>query len=275
LTLTQIKMPDGDDIYVKRENAVTFNQLAVKIEMDHVSNDDYYGWLDETSDKIGSMIPGARIVEKPRAREEPPLNIAIYYDTDDHFILGTGALLRTSCNRITHAFCAYKQAQDEHSVRRDHRYVFDGEEKQTIQRAPASPAAFEIVRRLMSRRDIEHPGTYLERDYGVDARTLTPAVKLDDYRYTFFAWLDGSDALRCSMDRATVEDLRLPEERRRRVPVSEVEVAIYPRVHPDVAADRRVVDMITALSDSLCSAFSTSITAKIKYQRAAEALGIG
>jgi hypothetical protein len=273
--LTQIKMPDGDDIYVKRENAVTFNQLAVKIEMDHVSNDDYYGWLDETSDKIGSMIPGARIVEKPRAREEPPLNIAIYYDTDDHFILGTGALLRTSCNRITHAFCAYKQAQDEHSVRRDHRYVFDGEEKQTIQRAPASPAAFEIVRRLMSRRDIEHPGTYLERDYGVDARTLTPAVKLDDYRYTFFAWLDGSDALRCSMDRATVEDLRLPEERRRRVPVSEVEVAIYPRVHPDVAADRRVVDMITALSDSLCSAFSTSITAKIKYQRAAEALGIG
>jgi len=268
-------MPKGDDIYVKRDNVVVFNQLAVKIEMDHVSNENYFRWLDEISQQIGSRVQGARIVEKPSAREAPPLNVAIYYDTDDYAILPTGALLRTSCNRVTHAFCAFKQSQTEDGVRRDHRYVFEGEEKRTIQEAPASQEAIDIVRRLLSRRDIEHPGIFLERAYGIDAGDLTPAIQLADYRYTFFAWLDGRDALRCSIDRATVEDLRRPESQRRRAPFSEVELAVYPRVQPEVAEDPRCVAMITMLSDSLCARFSTSITTQIKYQRAARALAVG
>ncbi|MFE2886893.1 hypothetical protein ACUXZZ_01745 [Streptomyces graminifolii] len=269
------KMPEDKAVYQRSGDFVVFNQLAVKIEMDSVSNDDYYGWLDDMTARIGDLVPGARIVEKAEARTAPPLNTAIYYDTEDFRILRTGALLRTSCNKITHAFCAFKAAQDDHNVRRDHRYVFDGEEKATIQAAPDSPEAVAIVRRLLARTDIDHPGLFLEREYGIPRNELVPTVRLDDYRYTFFVWLDQQDALRCSIDRAFVTNLRLPAGERDRRPVSEVELAIYPRIGEEIAQDLRVVQLIKVLSTELCDRFDTRITSDIKYQRAATALGMG
>lgn len=263
-----------EEVYTKQDAVTLFNQLAVKIEMDTVSNPDYFAWLDRTTAEIGRLVPGAQIAEKEHARTDPPLNIAVYYDTDDYRILPTGALLRTSCNKITHAFCAFKQAQDAHSVRGDYRYVFDGEEKRTIQLAPTSKEAVAIVSRLLARKDIEHPGTYLERAYGIRGEDLSPAICLEDYRFTFFVWLDREDALRCSIDRFSVVDLRLPESRRERKPVSEVELAIYPHLDPQVARDPRVVKLIEVLADSLCGEFGVRITKDIKYQRSARVLGI-
>ena len=110
-------------------------------------------------------------------------------------------MLRTSCNRITHAFCAFKAAEDGDGIREDHRHVFADAEKRTIQVAPASFEAVAIVTRLLARRDIDHPGRSLHREYSIDPTTLEPAIQLDDYRYTFFVWLDERDALRCSIDR--------------------------------------------------------------------------
>lgn len=268
------RMPSGESVYLRSGNAVLFRQLALKIEMDGSTNEEYYAWLDEMTATIGRTVPGAAIAEKDGARTSPPLNTAIYYDTDDRRILPTGALLRTSCNTITHAFCAYKAAQDENSVRRDHRHVFDGEEKRTIQQAPDSAEAVAVVRRLLAREDIEHPGTYLLREHGISGAELSPHIRLDDYRYTFYGWLDDRDALRCSIDRAFVSNLRLPESERRREPVSEVEVAVYPRISADVAGDPRVVEFIRTLAESLCDRFDTRITTDIKYQRAATALSI-
>jgi hypothetical protein len=262
------------EIYRNVGSVVLFNQLAVKIEMDTVPNDEYYKWLDEQIACIGDIVRGAKIVEKPAARESPPLNTAVYYDTSDYRILPTGALLRTSCNKITHAFCAFKMTEDEHSVRNDHRFVFEAEQKRTIQMSPTSDEAVAIVRQLMARKDIVHPGTYLEQRLGIRGEDLSPAICLEDYRFTFFAWLDGADALRCSIDRFHVSDLRLPETQRTRVPVSEVELAIYPRVSEKVARDPRLVQLIGALRDSLCDRFGVSVTKLIKYQRSARVLGI-
>ena len=263
----------GEAVYEKKGELVVFNQVGVKVEMDGVPNADYYAWLDDMTATIGSVVPGSRIMEKENARESPPLNTAIYYDTEDHRILPTGALLRTSCNKITHAFCAFKAAQDDNHVRKDHRYVFADEEKRTIQRAPASPEAVAIVRGMLARTDIEHPGTHLQRQYGIDPRELFPALGLDDLRYTFFVWLDGRDALRCSIDRYEVFPLRGSAGDRK--PVSEVELAIYPRIAPEIAADPRVVMLLNELSGSLCERFGVRVTTAIKYQRAALALGIG
>ena len=268
------KMPT-ESVYTRHGQSVVFNQLAVKIEMDSVSNERYYDWLDETTRTIGERVRGAALAEKPNARLSPPLNTAIYYDTSDYQILKTGALLRTSCNKITHAFCAFKAAEDENKVRKDHRHVFDGEEKATIQAAPSSPAAVAVVKRLLARTDIDHPGTFLSRQYGIDPGALEPAILLDDLRYTFFGWLDGKDALRCSIDRAEVEDLRQPAGSRRRVPVSEVEIAVYPRISEEVSRDPRVLELITTLTGSLCDRFDVPVTTEIKYQRSAGALGIG
>jgi hypothetical protein len=272
--MTELKMPPRDSVYSRAGSVVWFNQLALKIEMDTVSNEQYYAWLDRMTATIGRLVPGAEIAEKADARTSPPLNTAIYYDTDDYRILPTGALLRTSCNKITHAFCAYKGPEDRSGVRADHRYVFDGDEKRTIQQAPASQEAVAVVSRLLARTDIEHPGTFLEREQGIKPTTLRPAILLDDYRYTFFAWLDHKDALRCSIDRATVVDLRLPEPERDRRPVSEVELAIYPRISPEMAEDPRVVPLIGTLRDELCGEFGVRVTKQIKYQRAATALKI-
>ncbi|MEU4209504.1 hypothetical protein AB0F13_05760 [Streptomyces sp. NPDC026206] len=269
------KMPEAEAVYSRSGDFVVFNQLAVKIEMDDVSNEDYYSWLDDMKATIGDRVAGAEIAEKDQARTTPPLNTAIYYDTEDFRILETGALLRTSCNKITHAFCAFKAAQDENHVRRDHRYVFDGEEKAAIQAAPDSPEAVAVVKRLLARTDIEHPGRHLEEEYGIPRTELIPTVRLDDYRYTFFVWLDKRDALRCSIDRAFVQNLRLPAEQREERPVSEVELAIYPRIDEEIAGDPRVVELIKVLSQDLCDRFGVRITSDIKYQRAATALGMG
>lgn len=272
--MIDLRLPSDEPVYTKRADVVVFNQLAVKLEMDAVSNDEYFAWLDRMTRDVGEAVPGAQIAEKEQARTSPPLNSAVYYDTDEYRILPTGALLRTSCNRITHAFCAFKLARDDHNVRRDHRYVFDGEEKRIIQQAPTSAEAVAIVRGLLCRKDIEHPGTFLERHYGIRGEDLYPVLALDALRYTFFVWLDGRDALRCSIDRAQVWNLRRPQDERERKPVSEVELAIYPRIDPVVAGDGRVVQLIQTLSESLQREFDVRITTDIKYQRAAKVLGI-
>lgn len=272
--MVNLALPQHEPVYRTVDQLVIFNQLAVKIEMDAVSNDDYFGWLDTTAARISTQVHGAQIAEKPGAREAPPLNVAVYYDTPGRDILPTGSLLRTSCNRITHAFCAFKLANDTHNVRRDHRYVFDGDRKRTIQADPTSDESVAIVASLLARTDIEHPGTHLRRHYGIDPTSLIPTIGLDDLRYTFFAWLDGRDALRCSIDRAMVYDLRPDGDRRRRVPVSEVEIAVYPRIAADVAADPRLVALIDVLSRSLRERFDVALTTQIKYQRATAALGL-
>jgi hypothetical protein len=268
--MSDLRMPDL--IYARTGDSVVFNQLAVKVEMDRVANEQYFSWLDHTKADIARHVVGAEIAEKPSARTSPPLNTAVYYDTADYRILPTGALLRTSCRIDTHAFCAFKQAEDAHGVREDHRYVFD--EKTAIQIAPTSTKAAAIVMALLSRTDIRHPGTYLQECYGIDATTLRPSICLEDYRTHFFVWLDKRDALRCSIDRAFVHNLRLPEQDQNKLPVSEVELAIYPRIHAEVARDPRVVELIRYLRDSLCREFGVRITRDIKYQRSAKVLGI-
>lgn len=266
-----LAMPEN--VYYTEGDGVRFNQLAVKIEMDDVEQDAYYRWLDERTADVTAAVPGTAIAEKPRAREQPSLNTAIYYDTPDYDILPTGALLRTSCNMITHAFSAYKAPETAAGVRGDHRHVFADQEKATIQQAPSSPEAVSIVRSLMARSDINHPGTYLREQIGIDPTALVPAIMLESYRFTFFAWVDGKDALRCSIDRYFVQDLR-KDEPRERLPISEVELAIYPRISEEIARDRRTVDLLAFLGESLCYTFDTAATNQIKYQRSATALGI-
>jgi hypothetical protein len=270
--MMDIRMPG--DVYRKENGIVFFNQLALKIEMDTVDNPLYFGWLDRMKAELPVLVKGAQIAEKEHARVSPPLNTAVYYDTDDHAILPTGALLRTSCNKITHAFCAFKMAEDEHSVRSDHRFVFEGDEKREIQRDPTSPEAVAIVTRLLARRDIMHPGIYLEEHLAIPATSLRPAVCLESHRFTFFVWLDKRDALRCSVDRYRVSDLRLPECARHKRDISEVELAVYPRIAADVASDQRTLDCMNALAESLCNSFGVRVTREIKYQRACKALGI-
>lgn len=272
--MTALEMPEGSKVYYQEDDVVIFNQLARKILMDGVSNTQYYDWLDAAKKDVATHVLGAEIAEKPSARKEPPLNTAIYYDTDDRDILPTGALLRTSCNKITHAFCAFKMKEDAGSVRKDHRYVFDGDEKRTIQQEPNSVEAVKIVQSLMRRTDIEHPGSYLQSQYGIDPATLKPSIRLDSFRYTFFVWLDGRDALRCSIDRYYTVDLRIPQSAQVRPEVVEVELAIYPRISSEMAGDPRTVDLISYLSESLCQTFDTNVTDDIKYQRCAQALKI-
>jgi len=270
-----LKVPEA--VYFHDGDVVQFNQLAVKVEMDSVDNDQYFAWLDEMKKEIRGLVPGAVIAEKDGAREHPPLNTAVYYDTPDRALLETGSLLRTSCNVVTHAFCAFKKAEDEHGVRNDHRWVFDGEQKHTIQTAPTSAGAVAIVRSLMSRRDVQHPGTLLKRAHGIDPTSLSPSIALESYRYTFFAWLDDQDALRCSIDRYFVWDLRAPDSADpgpRKLPVSECELAIYPHISAGMAKDPRVVRLIERLRDSLVDRFTVQTTSLIKYQRAARALSI-
>ena len=270
-----LKVPAA--VYFHDGDIVQFNQLAVKVEMDSVGNDQYFAWLDEMKEEVRGLVPGAAIAEKDGAREHPPLNTAVYYDTADRALLETGSLLRTSCNVVTHAFCAFKKAEDEHGVRNDHRWVFDGEQKRTIQTAPTSSGAVAIVRSLMSRRDVQHPGTLLERAHGIDPASLSPSVALESHRYTFFVWLDDQDALRCSIDRYFVWDLRAPDSADpgpRKLSVSECELAIYPHICAEMAKDPRVVRLIECLRDSLVDRFNVQTTLLIKYQRAARALSI-
>ena len=159
-------------------------------------------------------------------------------------------------------------------MRRDHRYAFADEEKRIIQADPTSQQAVAIVKRLLSRKDIRHPGSYLEDEFGIRGEDVSPALALDDYRFTFFCWLDGKDALRCSIDRAHTWNLRAADETQEKRPFSEVELAIYPRISEEIARDERVTRIIQLLADDLCRSFGTQITKDIKYQRAAKRLGL-
>src|SRR6266568_516649 len=93
----------------------------------------YFDWLDGVIAGIGRLIPGAAIREKANDRLDPRRNTGVYYDTSDYRLLHSHMVLRTTSNPKTHAFCAFKYGADDNDVRRDHRYVFDGEEKKTIQ----------------------------------------------------------------------------------------------------------------------------------------------
>jgi len=270
--MTKLQIPDKEAIYTKTGPFVIFNQLGVKIEMDPVSNEEYFEWLDRAAVRIGHIVPGAQIAEKENVRVEPTLNTTVYYDTVDYQILASGALLRTSCNVITHAFCTFKDARDERGVRRDHRHVFSGDEKRTIQLAPVSDEAVAIVRRLLTSNRPDNPAIVLAARHGIKGEDLSPAIRIDNYRYTFYVWLERRDALRCSLDRADVTNLRPHGLKKGKF--SEVELSIYPRIDPEVAQDRRVIDLMEVLSDSLRKQFGVQITTDIKYQRGAASLGI-
>jgi hypothetical protein len=273
--MTEPQLPIGEAVYTRKGNFAVFNQLGVKLDFSSATTkEDYYDWLDSMKAEIGRLVPGAEIAEKSYARAEPRLNTGVYYDTSNYRLLNGGMVLRTTCNRKTHAFCAFKLDEDEHHVRRDHRYVFEGEEKSTIQNGPTSPEAIAIVKRLLAREDLEHPGTHLRNATGIRGEDLTPAICLEQYRHPFFVWLDKKDALRCSMDRVEVYNLRLPETQRERRPFSEIELPLYPHIEEEVVKDPRVLQLITVLSDSLCDRFGLKLIVDSKYQRAADALGI-
>lgn len=268
-------MPSGEAVYTRAGAFVVFNQLGVKHELSpEIADGDWYAWLDDMIARVGDMVSGAEIAEKSYARAAPRLNTGIYYDTPDRRLLRAGAVLRTTCNKQTHAFCAFKEPDDGHGVRRDHRYVFEGEEKAMIQDAPASPEAAAIVGRLLAREDIEHPGTHLRRRYRIAGHELTPSICLEQYRHPFFVWIDGRDALRCSMDRASVHDLRAAGDGPpRRATFGEVEFPVYPHLEPEIADDPRLLALIDALSTALQARYDAPRTTRNKYQRAAMALG--
>lgn len=271
--MPDLHLPPGEGGFTRQGDMVIFYQLGVKVDLESVSTVRYFAWLDGMAKRLPQMVPGAEIAEKPDARVAPVLDTGVYYDTDDYRLLETGSLLRTTGAR-THAFCAFKLADNGRNVRKDHRYVFQDPEKRIIQTAPTSPAAVEIVRQLLARTDIEHPGTFLRRYHGIDPTTLTPAVLIERYLSTFYVWLDKMDALRCPMDQIKVTNLREPEERRTFGSFREVELSIYPRAEPAVANDPRLVQLIELLAASLQAELGAPITSEIKYQRGARALGL-
>lgn len=252
-----------------------FNQLAVKVEMDDVSDPDYFRWLDAVPGRIAKQIAGVTFLERDGVRQTPPTNIAVYYDTDDYALLPSGALLRTSCSVLTHAFCAFKMKEDQYGNRLDRRHVFEDEEKHTIQHAPYSPDAIAIVRRLLARKDIDQPGVFLKSEMGIDPSTLSPALVLFGRRSTFFVRIDDHDVLRCSIDRSAVADIRSDPECVHRKEFREVELSIYPKIPEAISSDPRVVEVIEFMRDDLCQEFDTKVTHRIKYQRGAELLGLG
>jgi hypothetical protein len=272
--LKELAVDQERPVFEKSVGHNVFNQLAVKIDMDGVEDADYFAWLDERMRTADDLIPGIRFLEKLGVRTSPPLNTAVYYDTADYKLLPTGSLLRTSCNVVTHAFCAFKTAEDSHGNRLDRRHVFEGEEKAQIQQAPFSPASVAIVKRLLSRDDIDHPGVFLKQEFGITASELSPAVVLRGHRSTYYVLLGDLDILRCSIDRSTVYDFRTDVDLERPAHFREVELAIYPRISPEISGDPRVVDAIRLLADSLMDRFGKSVIYAIKYQRAGALLGI-
>lgn len=267
---------DTSSIFQRTGNFVRFNQSGVKLEFDvQASDESYYGWLDRMIAELGSIVPGGSIVEKDGARSEPRFNTGVYYDTSDYRLLNSDMVLRTTSNPKTHAFCAFKLGESADGVRKDHRYVFEGVEKLIVQLAPSSRLAVDTVKTLLARRDIEHPGIYLKQVAGIDSTDLHPALCLAQYRRTFYVWLDGLDALRCSLDRVHVLDLRCDSQSAAYSQFSEIEVPIYPRIGPDVAKDPRVRDLIKALSSSLTDTFGVAETTLSKYRRGANSLKIG
>lgn len=271
--MPELQLPVGEDVFAKQGKIALFYQLGVKVDLMAVPVARYFAWLDDMKDRLPRLVPGAEIAEKPDARVSPVLNTGVYYDTDDYRVVETGSLLRTTC-AVTHAFCAFKLADNGKHVRKDHRYVFQGREKRVIQGAPASSEAVEIVRRLLARTDIEHPGTYLHRYHDIDPTTVTPSILVKRYISSFYVWLDKRDALRCPMDRVYVSNLREPRDQRRLRSFREVELMIYPHVEPAVAGDERLVEVIEQLAASLRAELDAPVTTEIKYQRGARTLGL-
>jgi len=265
--------PDSESIYMKKGNFAVFNQLGVKLNFkDSTSDEEYYEWLDGMTKDIGKFVSGAEIAEKSYARTEPRLNTGVYYDTEDYRLLNSGMVLRTTCNLKTHAFCAFKLDEDNEHIRRDHRYIFEGEAKKTIQDDPTSPEAIAYVKEMLVRTDIEHPGIYLKELTGIVGDDLSPALCIKQYRHPFFVWIDKHDALRCSMDRVTTFNLR--QQKEINLTFSEIELPIYPHVEDIIVNDPRLQELIQVLTDSLKERFGLETVADSKYQRAAKILHI-
>lgn len=264
----------NNPIFKINEGYNIFNQLAVKIDMDDVDDKEYFEWLDKVIEEVPQEIPNTTFLEKEGVRYVPPLNTAVYYDTKDYKLLPTGALLRTSCNVITHAFCAFKMPEDAGGNRLDRRHVFEGEKKKVIQQAPYSDEAVAIVKDLLGRTDIEHPGTFLKQEFNISAQELSPAMILFGNRSTFFVRVDDMDVLRCSIDRSNVMNYRTDIEGKNKKPFREVELSIYPRIQEIISKDPRVIELINYLSNSLIETFKTKVIYDIKYQRGAKKLGI-
>ncbi|QKJ89265.1 hypothetical protein PMPD1_4367 (plasmid) [Paramixta manurensis] len=253
-----------------------FRQLAVKVFADHINDESYYKWLDEVPLELKSRFPSIEFKERDWVRANPPLNTAVYYDTPGYDILPTGALLRTSCSRLTHAFCAFKMPEDSTGNRLDRRHVFEGEEKATIQNDPSGPASVGIVKKLITRHDVDQPGTFLEMATGISPDLLSPALVLKGHRTTFYVLIDGYDVLRCSIDRSSVLDFRASqdvEDPTNWKSFREVELSLYPRISDEIKDDPRVVQVIEALRDSLINRFDTHVIYDIKYQRGMKLLG--
>jgi len=273
MIVRELRLPASEPVFAKRGDLAFFQQLGVKVDLTGISSAAYFAWLDQAKRRIPELVPGAEIAEKPDARVCPVLNTGIYYDTLDYQIVSTGAFLRTT-SAITHAFCAFKRPRDEHDVRTDHRYYFQGREKHALQCAPTSAEAVAVVKRLLARTDIEHPGTFLYRYCGIRPTELEPAIIIKRYISTFYVWIDKRDALRCPMDRVYVADLRMPPGDRHLRGFREVELVIYPRIAADVARDPRVVELIECLARLLREDLGAQTTNDIKYQRGIGALGI-
>lgn len=264
----------GGTIFQENEGHNAFNQLAVKVDANSISDSDYFAWLDKTIQTFKKDFPDFTFLEQEGVRFSPPLNTAVYYDTRQYSLLPTGSLLRTSCNKLTHAFCAFKMPEDQYGNRMDRRYVFKGHEKKTIQDNPYSDESVSVVKNLLGRSDIDHPGVFLEKSYGIRSPELSPSMVLFGHRSTFFVRIDGHDALRCSLDRSSVFDIRNDPHNRKTKKFREVEISIYPRIPKEISQDPRVVWLITFLTDSLISQFQTQVLHDIKYQRGSQLLGI-
>jgi hypothetical protein len=258
-----------EPIYVREGNLVLFNQRGVKIECPpELPIKRYDDWLDKETQTIGKYVSGAKMLEKVDDRLDPRKNTGVYYDSVDYALLDNHSVLRTTSNPKTHAFCAFKRGIDADGIRRDHRYVFDGPDKVTIQSGPTSDEAFEVVKRLLRRSDVDHPGRYLKEVTGLDGDELSRSVLLVQYRRTFYVLIDERDALRCSLDLVETSNLRIPEPRPT-IRFNEVELAIFPRIDARTATDPRVDEAIAHLSQSVRSAFGGVMTLESKYRRAA------
>lgn len=268
-------MEQRDPIFVRIGNFVQFEQYGIKLDVPNdVGDEQYYEWLDEMILRIGQLVSGAEIAEKAEARSAPRRNSGVYYDTEDYRLLREHMVLRTTSNPKTHAFCAFKYGEDEQGVRRDHRHIFEGPDKLAIQTNPTGETAVAAVMNLLSRQDIMHPGIVLKESTGLSPKDLKPALGLVQYRRTFYVWLDKSDALRCSLDRADVTDLRNVGDAPKFGHFDEVEVPIYPRISARLLDDPRVRELINVLSGSLTNRFGATEVHDSKYRRGARAIGL-
>lgn len=272
--MKELKIDHLTPVFEVRNGHNVFRQLAVKVDMNGVPDHEYFAWLDFVIREASGGTSKVLFLEKEGVRTDPPLNTAVYYDTVDYKLLPTGALLRTSCNKVTHAFCAFKMPETVSGTRLDRRHVFQGEEKKQIQTAPFCDASIAIVKRLLRRTDIEQPGMFLFEEFGISPEDLTPAVVLFGHRSTFYVRLEDYDILRCSLDRSQVMDFRKDPQGLDQKSFREVEISIYPRIKSEMAGDPRAISLIRYLTDSLTTRVSRPIIYEIKYQRAAAALGI-